>query len=82
MYCEDVFEYDEEDPEVWLLQQVCASICIYSDDICIFIVIMFLNLTSRILIFRCFARCVSLPLSLPLSLSLFFCLCSVFVKFE
>ena len=29
MYCEDVFEYDDEKPEVWLLQQVCASIFVY-----------------------------------------------------
>jgi len=26
---DDVFEYDEEDPEMWLLHQVCRSVFVY-----------------------------------------------------
>jgi len=29
MYCDDAFEYDEEEPKVWLLLHVCISIFVY-----------------------------------------------------
>ena len=37
MHCDDAFEYDEEEPKVWLLPHVCASIFVYNGMIYVYV---------------------------------------------
>ena len=65
MYCEDVFEFDEEDPDIWLLHQVCLPPSFSSAvAISFFLSLSSLNTTRKILERGCFSRCVYVCLSL------------------
>jgi len=37
VYCDDAFEYDEEEPQVWLLPHVCMSIFVYIGIIYVYV---------------------------------------------